>query len=129
MYTITYNNKIGDVPLTMQGYLDKFVPEIFLTTKNEYEQAYHLPISSALSEQLAQADNRYYLNFSAYLVLDANQKVVDYAFTDFYDLMWILNLIHCNGIHFDVLDSVYQNGIAPHLSDYEGLIEVTHLQD
>lgn len=87
MYIIVYNNRIGDVPMTMQGYLNRFNQDLFLSVKNEYEQTYHLPISSQLNDQVKQAGNRYYLNFSAYLILDTNNQVVDYAFVDFHDLM------------------------------------------
>lgn len=125
MYKITYDNRIGAVPMTMQGYLNRFEHNIFLDVKNEYENTYGLPISTHLLENVKVSTNKYYLNFSAYLILDEKDNVVDFAFVEFNDLMWILNLININGIHFNVIDNVFKKGIEPVLDRYEKLIIVS----
>lgn len=124
MYKITYDNQIGVVPMTMQGYLNRFEYNIFLEVKNEYENTYGLPISTHLPENIQVSTNKYYLNFSAYLILDEQNNVVDFAFVEFNDLMWILNLIGINGITFNVADTVYKKGIEPELNYFEKLIKI-----
>lgn len=129
MYKIIYDNRLGQVPMTMQGYLNRFEKELFLTVKNEYENTYGLSISTHLPEDIHLSTNKYYLNFSAYLVLDEQNNVVDFAFTEFNDLMWILNLINTNGIHFNVPDVVYKKGIEPTLEYYDNLIKIVQIEN
>ncbi len=100
--------KSGNYPTTMQAYFDRFDNAMYEECKSDY-----LKLSSNIidngklekitSHELNEKDFKFYLNFSAYIILDKKNQVFDFAFTEFHDLVWILQIIN-KDIFIDIPD-------------------------
>ena len=106
---INFKYKAGLYPTTMQACFREYnedmyknVKENFISKFNLAEDPYQLKIDSI--------DNlEFFLNFNSYAIIDKNtNKVIDLAFDNLMDFVWILQIYNVDGIEFQIPETVYK---------------------
>ena len=74
----------------------------FISKFNLAEDPYQSKIDSI--------DNlEFFLNFNSYAIIDKNtNKVIDLAFDNLMDFVWILQIYNIDGIEFEIPETVYK---------------------
>lgn len=91
--------KEGPYPTTMQMYYDKY-------NKEMYDEIYQTYLKRYYSEKYQDEkldyeydpDDKFYVNFDAFLILSKHNKVKAYAFDDFNNFAWITKVISIDGL-------------------------------
>ncbi len=111
---------VGDYPTTMQGYLNKYNEVAFKEVFDGYKNRFNLTKSFDYKED---KNDKFYLNFSAYVILNESSQIVDFAFEEFHDFVWILQIINIDGLEFDLDEKVIEQ-IKSDLDDYSDRIQL-----
>lgn len=93
----------GPYPTTLQMYFDKYDENVYLDTYNTFKEKYGVEKNFNYKYN---ENHKFYLNFSAFVILDENNKIVELAFDRFGDFVWILSVMNIDGIEFEIPDSV-----------------------
>lgn len=94
-----YYYKSGNYPTTMQSMHTKFDLALYNDIFNKFKSKYNLKIEFNLefNENL-----KYCLNKTAYIVFNEDNQIIDYAFEDFLDFVWILQVNNIDKVEFEI---------------------------
>ena len=104
--------KSGTYPTTRQGYLSEYIEVIFKSLKRGFlskfqiEDYYKFVVEPNFEKY---KNHKFMANRSAYLIYDSlNNKIVDLAFEDFSDFVWILQVLNIDKVEFYLPEEVLE---------------------
>lgn len=98
-----YYYKSGIYPTTMQAMYTEFNKELYNGIFNNFRNKYNVKKDFNLEFN---PNFKYCLNKTAYIVFDDNKKIVDFAFEEFIDFVWILQVNNNDKVEFNLPCSV-----------------------
>lgn len=94
-----YYYKSGNYPTTMQAMFTKFDKDMYREVFDNFKNKYNIKEEFKLEQD---QEYNYFFNKSAYIVTDKHNMIIDYAFEEFSDFVWILQVNNVDGIEFEI---------------------------
>lgn len=94
-----YYYKSGNYPTTMQAMHTEFNKELYQELFDNFKNKYNLKEEFNLDFS---NENKYCLNKTAYIVFNKDNQIIDYAFEEFMDFVWILQVNNIDKVQFEI---------------------------
>lgn len=106
---IKFKYKSGLYPTTMQACYREYNEDMYKNVKDNFLSKFNLE-NDPYTTQINNIENlEFFLNFNSYAIIDkTTNKIVDLAFDNLMDLVWILQIYNIDGVEFEIPQSVYK---------------------
>lgn len=106
---IKFKYKAGLYPTTMQACYREYNEDMYKNVKDNFLSKFNLE-KDPYDAKIENVDNlEFFLNFNSYAIIDKQtNKIVDLAFDNLMDLVWILQVYNVDGVEFEIPQSVYK---------------------
>lgn len=101
--------KAGLYPTTMQACYRDYNEDMYKNVKDNFLAKFNLQ-EDPYKTKIKDLDNlEFFLNFNSYAIIDKeNNKILDLAFDNLMDFVWILQVYNVDGIQFEIPAQVYK---------------------
>ncbi len=106
---IKFKYKTGLYPTTMQACYREYNMDMYKNIKDNFLSKFNLSEDPYHPDIENNKNLEFFLNFNSYAIIDKeNNKIIDLAFDNLVDFVWILQIYNVDGIEFEILETVYK---------------------